>query len=90
LPIHLRYAIDVKPQIYYSLTENKLYVADTYSFVNSKGEIVTGPYDWRELIYQMAKDNLNKGFKDKINNMDYIDELIAGLEDGSEEKDGLL
>lgn len=90
LPIHLRYAIDVKPQIYYSLTENKLYVADTYSFVNSKGEIVTGPYDWRELIYQMAKDNLNKGFKEKINNMDYIDELIAGLEDGSEEKDGLL
>lgn len=90
LPIHLRYAIDVKPQIYYSLTEDKLFVADTYSFVNSQGKIVTGPYDWRELIYQMAKDNLNKGYQEKINNMDYIDELIADLEDGSNEKDGLL
>lgn len=90
LPIHLRYAIDVKPQMYYSLTEGKLFIADTYSFVNSQGEIITGPYDWRELIYQMAKDNLNKGYQDKVNNIDYINELIDTLEDGSEEKDELL
>lgn len=89
LPIHLRYAIDIKPQMYYSLTENKLFVSDNYSFINGAGEVVTGDYDWRELIYQMAKDNLNKKYKEKINNMDYIDELINGMPDG-EEKDGLL
>jgi len=75
--------------MYYSLTENKLFVSDNYSFINGAGEVVTGDYDWRELIYQMAKDNLNKKYKEKINNMDYIDELINGMPDG-EEKDGLL
>lgn len=48
LPIHLRYAIDHKPQVYYSLLEQKPY--QSYS--------VGGQYDWRELIYQMARDNL--------------------------------
>ena len=38
----------------------------------------------------MAKDNLNKGYQDKVNNIDYINELIDTLEDGSEEKDELL
>jgi len=60
IPIHLRYAIDVKPQIYYSILEKKLFISNTYSFTDSQGRITTGPYDWRELIYQMAKDNLNK------------------------------
>jgi len=30
LPIHLRYAIDRKPQIYYSLLDRQTYYADTY------------------------------------------------------------
>jgi len=38
----------------------------------------------------MAKDNLNKSYQDKVNNIDYINELIDKLEDGSEEKDELL
>lgn len=48
LPIHLRYAIDIKPKSYYSLLEQKPYFSTD----------VGGPYDWRELIYQMARDNL--------------------------------
>lgn len=49
LPIHLRYAIDRKPRIYYSLLEQKPYASNLESY---------GQYDWRELIYQMARDNL--------------------------------
>lgn len=49
LPIHLRYAIDRKPRIYYSLLEQKCYASNLENY---------GQYDWRELIYQMARDNL--------------------------------
>jgi len=49
LPIHLRYAIDRKPRIYYSLLEKKCYTSNLEYY---------GQYDWRELIYQMARDNL--------------------------------
>ena len=48
IPIHLRYAFDVRPHTYYSLLENSLYVSN----------LAGGTYDWRELIYQMARDNL--------------------------------
>ena len=44
-PIHLRYGIDDKPTSYYSMTNHKTYTSDQY--------------DWREIIYQMALDNLN-------------------------------
>lgn len=47
IPIHLRYAIDYKPEFYYSYSQKKLYVTEKYG----------GQYDWRELIYQMAVDN---------------------------------
>lgn len=47
IPIHLRYAIDVKPKIYYSYSKKKLYISREYG----------GQYDWRELLYQMAVDN---------------------------------
>lgn len=60
MPIHLRYAIDIKPQMYYSYTEKKLYVSNLYEFITNNGKKLVGQYDWRELIYQMAKDNLNK------------------------------
>lgn len=42
--IHLRYAIDDKPTTYTSLRNGKTYTATQY--------------DWRELIYQMAWDNM--------------------------------
>lgn len=47
IPIHLRYAIDYKPEFYYSYSQKKLYVTEKYG----------GQYDWRELLYQMAVDN---------------------------------
>ena len=57
IPIHLRYAIDHKPTHYYSYSDEKVYIATEAG----------GPYDWRELIYQMAKDN--NIYRGKIENM---------------------
>jgi hypothetical protein len=53
LPIHLRYAIDHKPRIYYSLLEGKAYYSNLMNNVLlPNGEKATvGQYDWRELIY---------------------------------------
>lgn len=42
LDLHMRYAIDRKPEKYHSLIEDKDYTAEEW--------------DWRELIYQMALD----------------------------------
>lgn len=78
LPIHLRYAIDRKPQIYYSLLDRQTYYADTYKVplykngapvVDRSGNQIyfQGGYDWRELIYQMARDNLSA--RTKINGL---------------------
>lgn len=47
IPIHLRYAIDQTPTRYYSYSKKKTYESTE----------IGGPYDWRELIYQMAVDN---------------------------------
>lgn len=60
LPIHLRYAIDRKPRVYYSLLNGKVYYSTLMNkVVMPDGTPATvGQYDWRELIYQMAKDNL--------------------------------
>ena len=49
LPIHMRYAIDKKPSRYKSY-EGNLYRSEDW--------------DWRELIYQMAKDYMNYNKKD--------------------------
>lgn len=72
IPIHMRYAIDFKPTFYRSIevTEediakckksflkpqpHKIYLSK--EFVDEKNEYAALPrYDWRELIYQMAKD----------------------------------
>lgn len=64
VPIHFRYAIDEKPTIYNSIaveednTEikayNKKYNTSILSQVSV--EYTSDVYDWRELIYQMAKD----------------------------------
>lgn len=60
LPIHLRYAIDRKPEGYYSLLDQKLYLSNAMSAVLPDGtQLDTSKFwDWRELIYQMARDNL--------------------------------
>lgn len=49
VPIHMRYAIDKKPSRYKSY-EGNLYRSEDW--------------DWRELIYQMAKDYMNYNKKD--------------------------
>jgi len=61
-PIHLRYAIDRKPKMYYSLLDERMYVSNEYEVdIKDENEKVIskyrGQYDWRELIYQMARDN---------------------------------
>lgn len=57
VPIHLRYAIDIKPKCYYSYTQKKLFLAKEAG----------GGYDWRELIYQMAVDNsIEKGKMEEL------------------------
>lgn len=53
IPIHLRYAIDHKPQIYYSHYQTQ----KTGTPVIYKSTECKGAYDWRELLYQMACDN---------------------------------
>lgn len=50
--IHLRYAIDDKPTQYTSLLDGITYVTDS-SLVKNNETLA----DWRELIYQMARDN---------------------------------
>lgn len=60
--VHLRYAIDKKPTFYHSLLENKTFIStEAYGVVNagtSASSSYGGSYDWRHLIYLMAKDNL--------------------------------
>ena len=52
IPVHLRYAIDRKP-IYYKTYDGRVYVSDANLF-NENDNIQL--HDWREIIYQMAKD----------------------------------
>lgn len=64
IPIHLRYAIDHKPQSYTTISvadDDPQVVAYNAKYnTNLKGQtsIVysSGDYDWREIIYQMALD----------------------------------
>ena len=52
IDIHMRYAIDIKPEKYYSLLNNKIY--STNMIENTSDEVII--CDWREIIYQMALD----------------------------------
>ena len=70
IPIHLRYAIDYKPEFYYSYSQKKLYVTEKYG----------GQYDWRELIYQMAIDNnIYRGDLEDLTNQ-IKDEGLAAIQ----------
>lgn len=53
IPIHARFAIDVKPKHYVSIHDGTVYEA-----IQEKDDEETKKrkYDWRELIYQMARD----------------------------------
>ena len=52
IPIHMRYALNRKPE-YYKNYNNEVYVSEDYSYdMESNYKVV----DWRELIYQMAQD----------------------------------
>ena len=65
IPIHLRYAIDIKPTYYKQITVeegneevneyNEKY-STTLPFQASPKEFTTAEWDWREIIYQMALD----------------------------------
>ena len=70
VPVHLRYAIDNKPTRYTSIEvtendtidyciKNNIYVKPQTSTIYS-----TTSYDWREIIYQMAKDYYQYNFLD--------------------------
>lgn len=68
LPIHLRYAIDRKPRAYYSLLNGKAYYATQNIILNDPSLESLGQYDWRELIYQMARDNM--AARDRIHGLE--------------------
>lgn len=67
IPIHLRYSIDVKPTYYKPIMveEDNIdlqqykekYGIKVNGQDNTDIEYTDGEYDWRELIYQMAKDH---------------------------------
>lgn len=62
VPVHLRYAIDIKPTRYVSVTVADSEVEDYNKKYGTKlkGQVsieyTTDKYDWREIIYQMAID----------------------------------
>ena len=78
VPIHLRYAIDNKPTQYKSIVvttedltdyciKNNIYIKpqNPYSSgVKYSKNYSTSNYDWREIIYQMAKDYYQFNFLD--------------------------
>lgn len=57
IPIHLRYAIDQKPQAYRTYKGNLIFVAsDEYKIEEYDKTLSIINCDWREIIYQMAFD----------------------------------
>ena len=89
IPIHLRYAIDQKPQIYYSYHKSQ----EEGRPVIFKTPEYGGNYDWRELLYQMALDNnhyrgkledLSKTIKEEGVNAIKADETLADVVEAEE------
>lgn len=52
LDIHMRYAIDNKPEQYTTLRDGKTYISSDKTYIDDNNIYC----DWRELIYQMALD----------------------------------
>lgn len=80
-PIHYRYAIDKKP-VYYKTFDGDIYISEEFE-ENIKDAIKV---DWREVIYQMAKDyyrhNQDEDFLVSIrkNNLEYYPTGYTGYE----------
>ena len=72
VPIHARYAIQEKP-VYYKAFDGTIYCIEDYQ---GKTEAEPKRVDWREIIYQMAKDyyknNQNEDFSYKLIQNNYI------------------
>lgn len=62
VPVHMRYAIDIKPTKYVNWEGIKYYY--TENEFNNDDNCYYG--DWRELIYQMASDYLKHGTEDNF------------------------
>ena len=63
LPVHMRYAIDKKPTSYTLVDKDENGNPVTYSTIN---------YDWREIVYQIAKD-----YYSHTNDDDFAPKLAA-------------
>ena len=61
IPVHLRYAIDIKPK-YYKNYNGDTYISKEYENPQSN-QIVC---DWREIIYQMASDYMKHNHDDNF------------------------
>lgn len=91
IPVHMRYAIDSKPD-YYTNTSGVLYTTKSEEEIANNKEytfsFTEGHYnlDWRELIYQMALDFNKHGDEDDFiatirkNNLDFYPTGYTGYE----------
>ena len=67
-PVHLRYAIDIKPE-YYTSFDKITYTSksdDEIDYNLLKTESIISGLDWREIIYQMAKDYYKHNTEDEF------------------------
>lgn len=67
LDIHMRYAIDNKPEKYTSLIDGKTYIASEDKVIIENNKVYC---DWRELIYRMALD-----YRKYYHNDDFLSEV---------------
>ena len=76
--IHLRYAIDKKPQKYKSYDGKVYKTGDKYQENKTKNEIVC---DWREIIYQMSQDYFQNHRKEDFFTVisNYNPEFLLGV-----------
>jgi hypothetical protein len=74
IPVHIRYAIDIKPTAYNTIDTTDEEAKSAIKNYNDKYQTVVGSqkttaystedYDWREIIYQMALDYYRYNFLD--------------------------
>ena len=83
IPFHCRYAIDKCPEFYVTNDAQHIYVSklieekyqdmDFYKGINNKfPNLETHIVDWREIIFQMAKDYYQSNHSDNIDDAYYV------------------
>ena len=83
IPVHVRYAIDIKPTYYQNYEGNKFYY--TNSYVGTRPLIHSIKCDWREIIYQMAKDYSKFNTKaDFFNTLSKLNDYVTNGKTGYE------